>query len=191
MTVTMSKEKRDELVDNLLVALNDRVEAAGEPIAVEWFSFSRETDTELLEILNVSFEELTVALDLCLSRRYLKHQAMGGGKYGYLGLTEEGHGRAISVDAARRNPRPTSQAAGDIHITTLNASGATQIGHHNTQNIESLFVSLIEAINNADAADEAKQEAKSRLKAFLEHPLTNTIIGSAVAAALALLRGGS
>jgi hypothetical protein len=43
-----------------------------------------------------------------------------------------------------------------------------------------VFSSIIESIENSDANDEDKVEAKGLLKRFLEHPLTQTVIGSAI-----------
>jgi len=182
----MDKDKRDKLIDDLLVELSDQVDSHGQPIAVVRFSFT-ENDHEFLDKLSVNFDELSTVLDVCLSRQYLKRQTMGAGKYGNLGLTDEGQGRAISVDAARRNPRSSASVGAEINIGTLNASGATQIGNYNTQNIEALFASLVQQIDNANASEQEKEEAKSLLRSFLEHPLTNTALGAAATAIIATL----
>lgn len=187
--VAVSKDRRDQLVDDLLIALNDKIESEGDLINCAWFSFSEEADGELLDQLGISFTELTVLLDFCLSRRYLCHRTLGAGKYGNLALSEEGQGRAISADYARRNPRKTAPETGDIHIQTVNAHGATQIGHNNVQNVEGMFLQLIDKLEQADASEEQKNEAKGYLKAFLKHPLTNTILGPVASTVSRVLAG--
>ncbi len=185
----MTKERRDELVDALLIELNDEVDSLGRPINVVRFTFSEEESVDQLNSLSICFEELARLLDLCLSRKYLKHTLLGGGKYYGLSLTEEGQGRAISADVAKRMPKPSGQSDASIHIGTINASAA-QVGNNNTLNIQDFSASLIEKIDQADASDEDKKEAKGRLKSFLKHPLVIAVLGSAAAAAAtALLKG--
>lgn len=173
----MNKEQRDELIDDLLVFLNEEVEKKGRKPNVVRFDFVEDDQwrPEYLAITDGNADALEVAVNTCLSRGLLKHVTRRG-KYLNLVLTEEGQGRALSVDAARQKPQPKIPT-GDIHIRTLHASGATQIGHGNTQNIESIVQSWVDAIDKAEGTPAEKEEAKSLLLKFLEHPLTQTAIG--------------
>ncbi len=182
----MDKASQEKLIDRLLVNLKDEIERQGATIKTRAFSFS-EDKRNFLDDCFVSFEELKQVLNICLSRRYLKHMCSGG-RYQNLILTEEGQGRAISVDMA--DIRPPSPSGGDIHIGTVNASGATQIGNNNTQSIENLFVSLVDQIENSSGTEEEKKEAKNRLRSFLEHPLVVKLLGAAATAALTSLAVG-
>ncbi len=189
--MTMDKKEREVLMDELLIFTNDEVENLGRTINTVHFNFE-ETDENAVKFIKttgVSFENLASALNACISRGYLKSRVMTGQKYVCLMLTDEGQGRAISAEMAKHSPAP-QQNSGNIQIGTLNAHGATQIGNHNTQQIENVFTSIIEQIEKSDAPEDGKQEVKSRLKAFLEHPLTGTIIGLAPEAIKALCGGG-
>jgi len=187
----MDKAALETLVDELLIEINDYIEGTGNMIEGVFFDFSRdgEDTVEFLKSQQIEYQELEQALNLCLARGYLKRRTMGGEKHVNFSLTEEGQGRAISADAAKRNAGPSYQNKGDIHIGTLNARGATQIGHNNVQNIESLIGELVKEIDNANATDEDKQEAKSLLKAFLAHPLTSAAIGAGTATLIAMCGG--
>lgn len=43
-----------------------------------------------------------------------------------------------------------------------------------------IFLCILNQINKPDVSEETKNEAKSKLKAFLEHPVTNCILGSSI-----------
>lgn len=173
----MDKQKKEALMDELLVFMNEKIEQLGSSISCVRFDFSEQGEdaTNFIKNINCSYEEFVLVLNSCLSRKYVTKNGMDGKKYTPLELTEEGQGRAISVEAAKYAP-PKQDLAG-INIGAIHASGPTQIGNYNTQNIEILFSTIIEKINQADASDEEKKDAKSRLKAFLEHPLPNTVLG--------------
>jgi hypothetical protein len=187
----MDKKEREALMDELLIFANDEIENAGCTIMTFAFDFT-EGGEEFLKFVpdrDISVETLSAALNSCISRGYFKQRIMGAQSYRTLMLTEEGQGRAISADMAKHSPAPR-QSSGNIQIGTLNAHGPAQIGNHNTQNIENVFISIVEQIEKSDAPEAEKQEIKSRLKAFLEHPLTGTLIGLAPEAIKALCGGG-
>ena len=189
--MTMDKKEREALMDELLIFTNDEVENLGLTINTVSLNFEAEGEDALKFIENsgVSFENLAAALNACINRGYLKPMVMTAQKYCALMLTDEGQGRAISAEQAKHSPA-SQQNSGNIHIGTLNANGATQIGNYNTQQIENVFTSIIEQIEKSNAPEAEKQEIKSRLKAFLEHPLAGTIVGLVPEAIKALCGGG-
>ena len=63
-----------------------------------------------------------------------------------------------------------------------------QIGNDNVQNISNVFKFMIEQIDKLNATSEEKHSAKEMLKKFIEHPLVNTILGTAGGALTSLLR---
>jgi len=177
----MNKEQREQMIDKLLIHLNDEVEKTGDPIGCVRFDFQEATDKwdeESIALLQTDAEGLQQILNVCLSRGYLKRSYMTRRCEG-IELTEEGQGRAISVDAASRNPKPVAEMHGSINIGTMNANGATQIGHGNVQNIENVIQTWLALIDAADAPEEQKKEAKGLLAKFVEHPLVNTCLGIA------------
>jgi hypothetical protein len=127
---------------------------------------------------------MNTVLNTCITRGYLKRTTLAA-DYNRIIMTDLGQGRAISVcNASTKQSSPAS-----ISIGTLNANAPTQIGNQNTQHIEMVFKDLISRIESSDASEEEKKEAKNRLKSFLEHPLVNTVIGSASSILGGLLLG--
>ncbi len=181
----MDKQQREALIDELLVFMNDEIENHGCVINGVYFRFQEDGEDAIAftKQTGQSYEKLAAATNVCISRQYAKGQIES------LRLTEEGQGRAISADAAKHAP-PSQPNSGDIHIGTLNANGTTQVGNHNTQQIENVFTSIVEQIDETDAPDVDKQEAKTRLSSFLEHPLAGTIVGMTPMAIKALCGGG-
>ncbi|PLX67087.1 MAG: hypothetical protein C0603_10520 [Denitrovibrio sp.] len=173
----MSKQRKETLIDELLVFMNDEIESTGHTIGTVRFDFSEqgEDTIKFAGDAGLEYDELMLILNTCKSRKYIIQKIIGAGQYGQLELSEEGQGRAISVEAAKIAP-PRKESS-EFHIGELNASGSIQIGNNNTQNIENFFTTIVERIDQSDATDEEKKEAKNRLKSFLEHPLTNTALG--------------
>jgi hypothetical protein len=70
----------------------------------------------------------------------------------------------------------------EMKSTTINIHNSTgvQVGDYNTQHIQAAFNELIQKIEQSSASSAEKAEAKSRLSAFLEHPLVNSVLGSAL-----------
>ena len=189
----MDKKEREILIDKLLIYLNDDVESHGLNIKTVTFDFSK-NDKDTQKIIcssKISFEDLIKIVKVCMSRGYLKYSSLGRGEYCGLRLTEEGQGRAISVDLAKNIPSNSSLNPSSIQIGTLNANSPSQVGNNNIQNIENAITFLIEQIDNSNVSDEEKQEVKSRLSAFLEHPVTASIIGAGTSALVNSLVGVS
>ena len=174
----MDRQKKEDLMDELLVFMNEEIENIGNTIDMVRFDFNDQGE-DAINFMNkaeLSYEQLLPVLNTCFSRKYITQKVMGAGKYGMVQLTEEGQGRAISVEA-EKHILPKQENASSVTIGELHAHGPTQVGNNNTQNIENVFTAIIEKIDQADASDAEKQEVKGRLKAFLEHPLTNTALG--------------
>ncbi len=180
---------KEALIDKLLVFVNNEVEQSGHGIELMRFDFTEtgEDAIRFMEHHSYSYEDFTVGLNACLSRNYMKRSFITSEKTGLV-LTEEGQGRAISSELEKHAPVPKTPS-GDIHIGTVNANGATQIGNNNTQNIENVFSFIVEQIDQSSAIETEKQEAKNLLQKFLEHPLAGTIVGMAPAAIKALFGG--
>ena len=173
----MDRAKKEEWINKLLVFMNDEVENYGHGIQYLDFSFSegQEDFNSFNKMYPIKFEEFSQVMNTCISRKYIKRYLIGGGGYEGLKLTESGQGRAISS-----LNQDKSLSEGNINIGTLNSNGIAQIGKNNTLNIENVLINLVEQIENSDATEGEKKEAKSRLAKFLEHPLVNTIAGTAV-----------
>lgn len=174
----MDKRKKESLIDELLVFLNEDIEESGNTINHVWFDFNDhgEDAINFMNKVGLAYEQLVSVLNTCSSRKYITQTVMGAGRYGRVELTEEGQGRAISVEAAK-HASPKQENASGVTIGEVHAYAPAQFGNNNTQNIENIFTTIIEKIDQADASDVEKREVKSRLKAFLEHPLTNTALG--------------
>ncbi|PNU19848.1 hypothetical protein C2E25_10475 [Geothermobacter hydrogeniphilus] len=183
----MDKQQKEALMDELLVFMNEEIESSGNIINVVRFDFNDQGEDAInyMNKAGLSYEQLLPVLNTCFSRKYITQKVIGAGKYGAAQLTEEGQGRAISVEAAK-HALPKQQGSNGVVIGELHAYAPAQIGNNNTQNIENVFTTIIEKIDQADASDAEKQEAKSRLRAFLEHPLTNTALGLSPAVIQAL-----
>jgi hypothetical protein len=186
----MDKKQREALIDEVLVFSNDEVERIGDPLQTISFNFQEDGEDAInfLKAHNSSYADLSVALNACITRGYFSKRAMTAQKYMPLALTEEGQGRAISVDMAQHTPAHENPS--NIQIGTLNAHGPAQIGNYNTQNIENVFTSIVEQIEKSNALEADKKEIKGRLKSFLEHPLTGALIGLTPEAIKALCGGG-
>lgn len=184
----MDIQQKDKLIDELMVYLNTILEENGRTINLMFFDLSEESDVMkyFLKTQNMIFGDIIPVLNTCLSWKLIEYK-VSGGKYRGLQLSERGQARAISVQRAKRIPE---EPKAGISIGTLNANGNTQIGNHNTQNIEVVFREIVEKIDSADAPEEQKQEAKNRLQKFLEHPLVGTALGIGVQALLASLGFG-
>ncbi len=62
----------------------------------------------------------------------------------------------------------------------INNPYQVQIGNHNTQNMNVLFDTLIEAVNNSETSENEKKEAKGILKKLVEHPVFKSLIGTGI-----------
>jgi hypothetical protein len=187
MSQVLSKKDREELIDKLLVFMNGEIEQEGAMIGQISFNFNPTgpDTTNFTQRNMIEYEVLKQIIKICKTRGYIKTRYPRS-EYGTIALTEEGQGRAISIEVAEHaTPIPGS----NILIGTLNANGHTQIGDNNTQNIEYIFNSIIDKIDNADASEQDKTEARNLLGKFIAHPLTNTVLGAASAIITAKLGG--
>jgi len=176
---------QEERIDLLLSYMKDDIESNGRTPRTSQFNFNTNGEhfVAFKENSGLTEEDIDKVLKICHSRGYIKRRYMGGGEI--ICLTTEGHGRAISYEAAKsyvEKPRQQTLRIGAIH-------GPTQIGNNNIQNIEGVFEYLINGINGSDASEEEKREAKSLLKSALDHPLTSAIIGSSIGAIITMLGG--
>lgn len=183
----MSKTK-DERIDMLLTFMKDEIESGGDVPSTVRFDFNIDKGEDYLkfkEKTKLNGNEIQETLKVSYSRGYIKHPYVGGGEI--YSLTTEGHGRAISFEAAKsysEKPQQQNVTIGAIH-------GPAQIGNNNTQNIEGIFEYVLTEINNSEATVEQKEEAKSLLQKALEHPITNSIIGASVGAVFSKMSGGN
>lgn len=90
-----------------------------------------------------------------------------------------------------RKTTALSARPSQMKSTTINIHNSTgvQVGDYNTQHIQATFSELIQRIEQSSASPSDKAEAKSRLAAFLEHPLVNSVLGSAAGVVLTALVG--
>lgn len=165
-------KEQEEAINKILVYLNNFIEEQGAFIDNVPFLIDQKDSfmQELLKKLNFDFDTLKKILKICLSRGFLRPGISGG-----VFLTEEGQGRALSVV----NAKDSETAPASISIAQFTNHGNAQIGNNNIQNIENTFTCLIDQINKADVPAEQKAEAKNMLQKLIEHPLFNTILGTA------------
>lgn len=97
-------------------------------------------------------------------------------------LTPEGQGRGISSKLKDFSDNRIPKGS-NIHIGTLNASGNTQIGDNNIQNITETLKVLKEEIESSNCSDIDKKSALNTLKDLVNQPAVVSIIG-AVASSL-------
>ena len=182
----MSKIK-DDSIDQLLCFMKDVIESEGRTPKTYHFDFNhgQEHFSAFKELSGLSDEEINKLLKTCYSRGYITHYCMGGGDL--FNLTTEGHGRAISFERAKKSPQNTS--GHNINIGAI--YGPAQVGDNNIQQIEAVFESIVNGIEQADASKEEKEQAKSLLRKALEHPVTSAVIGAGISALISKLSGGN
>ena len=171
----MDRQEKEQWIDKLLIFMNDKIEEKG--IARDRVVFNFRKDGVHYARFNhkytISYDDILTIINTSISRGLCLYSEKT------LAISDTGCSRALKISLEkeiRETPKPS------IHIDTVNTNGNTQIGNHNTQNIEILFNELIEKIDDADAPEEQKEEAKSRLNSFLEHPLVGTLFGTGMQA---------
>jgi hypothetical protein len=181
----MDRQEKEQWIDKLLIYANDEIENMGRTINLVDFNFSDKGEDTLEFTGNheIEIKDFTSIAKTCISRGYFKYFYNSGELKG-LQLTEYGQGRALSALLAKEKP---AESSSNYTIGAIYNHGPSQIGDHNTQNIEIVFKELVEKIDNADAPEVEKQEAKNRLQTFLEHPLVGTALGVGVQTLLASL----
>ncbi|RLB78504.1 MAG: hypothetical protein DRH24_14325 [Deltaproteobacteria bacterium] len=73
-------------------------------------------------------------------------------------------------------------------IINISHSQGIQIGDGNIQSIVASFETLLGAIDSMEVPEDQKKDVKAKLKAFLSHPLTTTVLGSAVSKILEMIK---
>ena len=166
----------EEWVDKIVIDMEESLEKNGTHPNEVSFHFN-ESDCVKLALTQ---EQLNIAINKAVSLGYIK-EAVWIKENCYL-LTEEGRARARSC-MLRKNEGETG------HSVIINGDNASvQVGNNNIQNISNVFRFMIEQIDNSNATKNEKRGAKEILKKCIEHPLINTILGTAGGALASLLR---
>lgn len=180
----MEPEKIQSDIDALLTYMNDTMESVGGTIKECSFKFE-EGDADRVQIdklHNWPKEHLTRIINICKSRSLITNVYINSAT---VKLTEEGQSRALSVKHGK--DRSYELSGSSYTIGSVHFAGPGQIGDGNTQNITNFFKEMIDKIEQSEASPEEKEEVKSRLARFLEHPLTNTVVGGVAGSITALL----
>ena len=172
----MTVNESEEWVDKLVVGMECSLEKDGVPsLKNRVFYYGESTCQEL----NLTQEQVNVAINKSVALGLIEKFALNRNN-GYR-LTEEGRARARSC-MLRKNDGETG------HSVIINGNNANvQIGNDNVQNISNVFKFMIEQIDKSNATKDEKHSAKEYLKKFIEHPLVNTILGTAGSALTNLL----
>ena len=171
----MMINESEEWVDKLVVDMEENLEQKGSLPKEMAFHFN-ESDCIKLALTK---EQLDVAINKAVSLGYIKEAIWI--KYGSYALTEEGRARARSCMLQKNDGK-----AG--HSIVINGNNANiQVGNNNVQNVSNAFNYLLEQIDKSSATAQEKNDAKCLMKKFIEHPLVNTILGTAGGALTSLL----
>ena len=165
----------EEWVDKLVVDMEETIENEGMSLTNAAFLFD-ELDCKKL---GLSLDQLNSAIRKATSLGLIKKFTWG--KEEKCKLTEDGRARARSC-MLRKNDGETGRS---IVINGNNAN--VQVGNNNVQNVSNAFNYLLEQIDKSSATAQEKSDAKSLMKKFIEHPLVNTILGTAGGALTSLL----
>lgn len=171
----MMNKESEEWVDKIVVDMEECLEQSGTLLKNASFHFN-ESDCAKLALTQ---EQLNVAINKAISLGYIEEAIWI--KFGSYVLTEEGRARARSC-MLRKNDGEMGRS---IVVNGDNAN--IQVGNNNVQNISNVFRFVIEQIDKSNATNEEKCSAKEYLKRFIEHPLVNTILGTAGGALTSLL----
>lgn len=171
----MLTNESEEWVDKIVVDMEECLEQKGSLPEEMAFHFN-ESDCIKLALTQ---EQLDIAINKAVSLGYVKEAIWI--KYGSYALTEEGRARARSCMLQEKDGKTG-------HSVIINGDNANvQVGNYNVQSISNVFKFMIEQIEKSDATNEEKHSAKESLKKFIEHPLVNTILGTAGGALTSLL----
>lgn len=172
----MTVNESEEWVDKLVVGMECSLEKDGVPsLKNRVFYYGESTCQEL----NLTQEQVNVAINKSVALGLIEKFALNRNN-GYR-LTEEGRARARSC-MLRKNDGETG------HSIVINGNNANvQVGNNNVQNVSNAFNYLLEQIDKSSATAQEKSDAKSLMKKFIEHPLVNTILGTAGGALISLL----
>ena len=180
----MEPEKIQSDIDALLTYMNDSMENVGGTINGCSFNFEsgKPDRAQIDKLYNWSGEHLNKIINICKSRALINNVYINSPS---VQLTEEGQSRALSVKHGK--DRSYELSGSSYTIGSVHFAGPGQIGDGNTQNITNFFKEMIDKIEQSDASPEEKEEVTSRLARFLEHPLTNTVVGGVAGTITALL----
>jgi len=195
--INISHERKEELINALLIYMKNDMEHAGHTLKIAMFDFSLSYPDEIIpegkdlanfkQIANIDDSEFDIIIKTCKTHGYLKNMYTGGG-YNGIQLTEKGFSRATSTEKAQYY-KPQEQ----ISPITINGSiNAThmQIGNNNTQNIETIINNLIEEVEKSDATPEDKNKATELINCFFANPIISSVISGATGAGVTSLLGG-
>lgn len=163
----MMVNESEEWVDKIVVDMEKSLEQKGSLLKETWFYFNDSDCTKL----GLNQEQLDVAINKAVSLGCIKKDIWNRDKT--YSLTEEGRARARSC-MLRKNDGEMGRS---IVVNGDNAN--IQVGNNNVQNISNVFKFIVEQIDKSNAPNEEKRSAKENLKKFIEHPLVNTILGTA------------
>ncbi len=172
----MMNKESEEWVDKIVVEMEESLEKKGLLLKNAPFLFN-ESDCAKLALTQ---EQLDVAINKAISLGYIEEAIWI--KFGSYVLTEEGRARARSC-MLRKNDGEMERS---IVVNGDNAN--IQVGNNNVQNISNVFKFIVEQIDKSNAPNEEKRSAKENLKKFIEHPLVNTILGTAGGTLTSLLQ---
>jgi len=165
----------EEWVDKLVVDMEETIENEGISLTNAAFHFD-ELDCKKL---GLSLDQLNSAIRKATSLGLIKKFTWG--KEEKCKLTEEGRARARSCMLRKKDGEPG-------HSIVINGNNANvQVGNNNVQNVSNAFNYLLEQIDKSSATAQEKSDAKSLMKKLIEHPLVNTILGTAGEALTSLL----
>lgn len=175
----MDVDRKERLIDKLLILMNDYIEKEGLIIETMLFQFchGQQERQYILQEAKLVDNELDILLNTCITREYIKYYSCGCDDFESLQLTKSGQDRAITAKLKRN---PSCEFNNTPQIASVIINGPAQVGNRNVQNFENFIIHLKNSIDNANAPNEQKIEAKNLLEKFLEHPLTCSIIGGTI-----------
>lgn len=187
----MSFERKEELINELLLYMKNAMESKGETIKGYMFDFSliyENNDRQMFrKIINFSDEEFEKIFNSCKSHEYIRKRCSGNNDYNWMLLTEKGLTRANSFEKAKYYKPQEQKAAIDLSGATIKA---LQIGNHNTQNIQTIINDLIDEVKKSDATPEDKNKAIELINYFFANPIISSVISGATGAGVTSLLGG-
>src|SRR5574344_1335584 len=187
----LSPQKKDELIDELLIFMKNEAENYGDNISGIHFDFHLEfvqkyfgdhTDetipegndlAEFKKVIKITDEEFKIVMNCCQTHKYVKKACIGRNNFDYLMLTDSGLARANSAEKAKYyKPEETIQDNSSQIVINgpVNATNF-QAGNNNTQNITDAISYFVEEINKADATEDEKKTVLQKFDDFLRHPI--------------------
>ena len=173
-SIKLSDERKEKLVNELLIYMKNELEAKGCRYNACFFNFAMPANISDCFDSPITNEEFISVMNYCLTHDFIQESLGMIKRFSSVQLTEAGFGRATSVSRSKYKPGITDGMA-DVKIGTINATNL-QIGNNNIQNITNVFQQLIDEINNADCTEQEKKTALTQLKTFINNPIVSNII---------------